>query len=94
MEKTVKCPYASKCGGCNFINEEYEKSLEGKKKEVSKLLEPFFKVTIITGMDNPFFYRNMATCSFGMDRKGHSSLRYLCKGLAQAGRCKGLLYRG
>lgn len=61
------------CDTCrNYVyDEEYEKSLEGKKKEVSKLLEPFFKVTKITGMDDPFFYRNKATCSFGMDRKGH-----------------------
>lgn len=71
MEKTVKCPYASKCGGCDFINEEYEKSLEDKKREVSKLLEPFCKLTKITGMENPLFYRNKVTCSFGMDRKGY-----------------------
>lgn len=71
MEKTNKCPYAKQCGGCDFINDEYEKQLLAKKEHVSGLLKPYTAVSKITGMDAPFFYRNKVTCSFGMDKKGH-----------------------
>lgn len=71
MEKTNKCPYAKQCGGCDFINDEYEKQLLAKKEHVSGLLKPYTAVSKITGMDDPYFYRNKVTCSFGMDKKGH-----------------------
>ena len=71
MEKTIKCPYAKQCGGCDFINDEYEKQLLEKKAHVSGLLKPYTAVSKITGMDDPYFYRNKVTCSFGMDKKGH-----------------------
>ena len=38
--KTVqksRCPYAKKCGGCQFIDMPYEKQLERKQKELKAL---------------------------------------------------------
>ena len=69
MQKT--CPYAKKCGGCDYTEIDYEKSLELKKQRVAELLKPFCKVDRIIGMENPYYYRNKVTTSFGMDNKKH-----------------------
>ncbi len=72
MEKNLKtCPYEKKCGGCSFISIPYEEQLKKKKEYVAGLLKPFVKVTAIHGMENPYYYRNKVTCSFGMDQKKH-----------------------
>ena len=52
------CPYAQKCGGCDYQGIPYEKQLELKQAEMNRLLGVFCPVHEITGMDNPYHYRN------------------------------------
>ena len=52
------CPYAKKCGGCDYQGIPYEKQLELKQAEMNRLLGVFCPVHEITGMDNPYHYRN------------------------------------
>lgn len=59
-----KCPVSNICGGCCYIDTDYTKQLEIKKKKVEKLLEKFCKVEEIIGMDNPYFYRNKVHAVF------------------------------
>ena len=49
----------------------YEKQLEEKRKAVSKLLQPFCKLEGITGMKEPFYYRNKVHAVFDRDKKGN-----------------------
>ena len=59
--KTVqksRCPYAKKCGGCQFIDMPYEKQLERKQKELKALLGKFARVSPIIGMEDPLHYRH------------------------------------
>ena len=65
------CPVANKCGGCDWIGMPYEKQLEEKRKAVSKLLQPFCKLEGITGMKEPFYYRNKVHAVFDRDKKGN-----------------------
>ena len=71
MEKKSLCPVAKKCGGCKWINMEYEKQLEEKEKWVKSLLKPFCKVEGIMGMENPTHYRNKVHAVMGRNRKGN-----------------------
>ena len=57
---TNRCDYAKKCGGCRFINESYQKSLEYKQDYICKLLKQFGRIEDIIGMEQPYFYRNKA----------------------------------
>lgn len=68
MEKKSLCPVAKKCGGCKWINMEYEKQLEEKEKWVKSLLKPFGKLEGIIGMEEPTHYRNKVHAVFGLDR--------------------------
>lgn len=68
MEKKSLCPVAKKCGGCKWINMEYEKQLEEKEKWVKSLLKPFCKLEGIIGMEEPTHYRNKVHAVFGLDR--------------------------
>ena len=68
MDKKSLCPVAKKCGGCKWINMEYEKQLEEKEKWVKSLLKPFCKLEGIMGMENPTHYRNKVHAVFGLDR--------------------------
>ncbi len=70
-EKKILCPYEKKCGGCSYLSEDYKSQLKKKKNYVSDLLKDYVRVDSITGMDNPYHYRNKVTCSFGMDNKKH-----------------------
>ena len=63
------CPVSKKCGGCQLLDIPYERQLYGKQKQVEELLKGFCRVYPITGMDNPFYYRNKVHAAFGY-RKG------------------------
>ena len=58
------CPYAKKCGGCDYQGTEYEKQLQKKSEQVQKLLKPFSKVEPIVGMENPYHYRHKVHAVF------------------------------
>jgi len=65
------CPYAKKCGGCDYQGIPYEKQLAEKQKEMQKLLGGFGKVSPIIGMEEPMYYRNKIHAVFDRDRKGN-----------------------
>jgi len=65
------CPYAKKCGGCDYQGIPYAKQLPMKQKEMEKLLGGFAKVYPIIGMEEPIHYRNKVHAVFDRDRKGN-----------------------
>ena len=64
------CPYAKKCGGCDYQGIEYKKQLEMKEANVKKLLKDFVKVSPIVGMDDPYHYRHKVHSVFGCVGRG------------------------
>ena len=69
--QTDICPYAKKCGGCDYQGIPYEKQLSMKQKEMEKLLGGFAKVYPIIGMEEPMHYRNKVHAVLDRDRKGN-----------------------
>lgn len=65
------CPYAKKCGGCDYQGIPYQEQLKKKEKNVRKLLGQFGKVYPIQGMAHPYHYRNKVHAVFARDRKGN-----------------------
>lgn len=65
------CPVSKKCGGCQMIDIPYEKQLQTKQKDVEALLKGICKVNKISGMEDPFHYRNKVHAAFGY-RKGEA----------------------
>lgn len=64
------CPYAKKCGGCDYQGIEYKKQLEEKETNVKKLLKDFVKVSPIVGMENPYHYRHKVHAVFDCIGRG------------------------
>ena len=64
------CPYAKKCGGCDYQGIEYKKQLEMKEEKVRKLLKDFVKVSPIVGMENPYYYRHKVHAAFDCVARG------------------------
>ena len=64
------CPYAKKCGGCQYQGMDYAAQLKKKQKEMNKLLRDFGKPELIVGMKDPLHYRNKVHAVFGRTRKG------------------------
>lgn len=67
----LSCPYEKKCGGCRNINMDYAEQLKKKESYVGGLLKPFVKLSGITGMKDPYNYRNKVTAAFGRDRQNN-----------------------
>ncbi len=65
------CTNQRGCGGCNIMIDSYEKHLEGKQREVDKLLKKYCKVEPIIGMKQPDHYRHKVHVVFDHDRKGN-----------------------
>lgn len=63
------CPVASKCGGCQWIDKDYQEQLTAKETRFRKLMEPFCRPEPIIGMEKPEHYRNKVHAVFGEDRK-------------------------
>ena len=57
-ERIKNCPYQKSCGACVSIGKEYAVTLKEKEEAVRKLLKPFVSLEGITGMENPYHYRN------------------------------------
>lgn len=66
-----KCKISNKCGGCQFLHIEYQKTLELKK---NKVLDLFKKAKInvnieeVIGTKNNFGYRNKMQLAFKMEK--------------------------
>ena len=58
------CPYAKKCGGCDYQGMDYAKQLEKKQDYMKRLMKPFCKVEPVVGMDNPYHYRHKVHAVF------------------------------
>lgn len=67
---TTTCPYAKKCGGCQYQGMDYAVQLKKKQKEINKLLKDFGKPEQIIGMKDPLHYRNKVHAVFGRTRRG------------------------
>ena len=65
------CPYAKKCGGCQYQGMPYDLQLKKKQREVAALLSGFCKVHPIAGMKRPFHYRNKVHAVFDRDRRNN-----------------------
>ena len=64
------CPYAKKCGGCDYQGISYKEQLEKKEVNVRKLLKEFVKVSSIVGMENPYHYRHKVHAVFDCIGRG------------------------
>ena len=71
--KQPKCPYEKLCGGCRMDGRSYAATLEEKRAAMEELLAPVMPSgwrAKITGMDDPFHYRNKVHRAFGAVTKG------------------------
>ena len=64
------CPYAKKCGGCDYQGMSYEQQLQEKQAYVRKNIGDYCKVLPIIGMENPYHYRNKVHAVFDVERRG------------------------
>lgn len=64
------CPYAKKCGGCDYQGVDYKEQLKNKQAYMKKLLKPFCFVEPIVGMKNPLYYRHKVHAAFDCTRRG------------------------
>ena len=64
----MKCHIANKCGGCDYINQGYQASLEYKNQYIKELFQEFkVKIHPIQHMDDPYGYRNKVIVAFNKD---------------------------
>lgn len=80
------CPYAKKCGGCDYQGMPYEKQLKEKQAYVQKQVGNFCKVLPILGMDEPYHYRNKVHAVFDIEKKRGSRLGARGNGKAANGK--------
>ena len=71
QEPSVICPYAKKCGGCDYQGVPYEEQLAKKQKTVRILLDRFARPEPIVPAEHPTHYRNKVHGVFGRDKKGN-----------------------
>lgn len=69
-DKIKKCPYAGKCGGCQYQGMDYGSQLKEKQKYVQKLLKNYGKPEPILGMENPYYYRNKVHAVYKHQKNG------------------------
>lgn len=63
--KTANCTHRKRCGGCQYSELPYAEQLGIKEKRVRRLLGAFGPVQPIVGAEEPLYYRNKVTASFG-----------------------------
>ncbi|MCC8080890.1 MAG: 23S rRNA (uracil(1939)-C(5))-methyltransferase RlmD [Lachnospiraceae bacterium] len=69
-DRQPSCPVMKKCGGCQYQDVSYKRQLAIKQEQVSKLLKPFCRVYPITGMEDPYHYRNKVHAVFDRLKDG------------------------
>ena len=69
-DKIKKCPYAGKCGWCQYQGMDYGSQLKEKQKYVQKLLKNYGKPEPILGMENPYYYRNKVHAVYKHQKNG------------------------
>lgn len=69
-EKRRYCPLFGKCGGCEYVNDEYEEELSMKEVQLYKLLERYGRIERIIGADPILNYRDKIQAVCSIDREG------------------------
>ncbi len=69
-KKELQCPFAQKCGGCQYQGMPYAQQLE-KKRQIVKECVGDMLVHPVLGMEKPTHYRNKVHAAFGRDKKGN-----------------------
>ena len=72
-----RCPYEKLCGGCRMDGRSYACTLEEKRAAAEKLIAPYLPEGwkgAITGMEEPFHYRNKVHRAFGAVSKGRKKV--------------------
>lgn len=87
------CPYAKKCGGCDYQGMDYAKQLEAKQTFVRKNVGGYCKVLPIIGMENPYHYRNKVHAVFDIV-KGAKSRSTNGKGSRNSAAAPGTIISG
>ena len=64
-KQAAVCPYAKKCGGCDYQGMSYEQQLQEKQTYVRKNIGDYCKVLPIIGMENPYHYTQCLMWSAG-----------------------------
>ena len=72
-KKIDTCPYAKKCGGCDYQGKAYEEQLQEKQAYVRKTLQGICEVRPIIGMEDPYHYRNKVHAVFDIVKGGKHS---------------------
>lgn len=70
MQQQNICPYAKKCGGCDYQRIPYEEQLQKKQKDMKRILHSLAHVEPIVGMENPLHYRHKVHAVFACTRQG------------------------
>jgi len=68
------CPYYNKCGGCNLLQLDYDKTLEFKKEKLSQVLYKYANISYnpeIIPSKNVFNYRNKITLKVKDNKYGY-----------------------
>ena len=71
QQTPAACPFAKKCGGCDYQSVPYGEQLQKKQKAERILLDSFCRVEPILGAEHPTHYRNKVHGVFGRDKKGN-----------------------
>lgn len=74
-EKEEACPYAKKCGGCEYQGTSYAEQLKEKQKFVKETLYGICEVRPIIGMENPYHYRNKVHAVFDIVKGGKRTIQ-------------------
>ncbi len=64
------CPYAKKCGGCDYQGVDYARQLKEKQDFVQKNVGGYCLVRPIIGMEHPYHYRNKVHAVFDIVKGG------------------------
>ena len=76
----VRCPVASRCGGCEWLAMPYDEQLDRKQNYIEELFADFkCEVDPILGMNEPWGYRNKVQLPFApghTDRDGRTTARW------------------
>lgn len=72
------CPYFGTCGGCSLQDLAYPDQLELKRRRLLRALEPLGPLpeVRVTGLEEPWRYRNKAEFTFGTGPDGQLTLGY------------------
>lgn len=88
-----ECNTQQQCGGCIYLEKEYDEQLKNKTKMVQELISKYvdksIKVKDTIGMENPYNYRNKGKFAFGLNKNNKPVM-----GFFQAGTHKIIPFEG